>query len=99
ANDLLEHPDRLSCHIVVVERLVGIGSTTMPPAIEGDDAVALGETVDQRFQSVAVRQAAMHDKDRLVTRPVLIHPRRMAVDLDSLAHHAHLKAAQGSYFT
>ena len=91
ADDLFEHPDRLGRHVVVVKRRVGVGGTAMTAAVEGDDAVTLGETVCQPFQRVAVRQAAVHDEDRGGTRPVLIDPRRMAVDLDSLTHASNLR--------
>src|SRR5688572_21682370 len=95
-DDLLEHADRLGRHVVVVERLVGVGGATMAATVEGHDAVVLSESVREGFERVAVRQAGMHHQDRLIARSALVNPRRMAVDLDSFAHLANPMAPRVS---
>ena len=64
-DDLLEHADRLGRHVVVMERLVGVGGATMAATVEGHDAVVLGES------GVRASSVSLFDKPPCIIRTVL----------------------------
>ena len=88
--EVLEHLDGVRGHVVVVERLLGVGGVAVAATVEGDDAEAPDEVccADRVEEVVAVAEAPVQEHDGALTASAGLGPGAHAVDVDECRHAA-----------
>jgi len=87
ADDVLEHADGLSSHVLVMERGRRVRRIAMTSTVERHEPLPLRQRVTERIQQqIAVGHPAMQQQQRLGATAALVDPGRMPIYLDALAH-------------